>query len=68
MTHVIFFVAAMLKSKDREIFELKAKVAEFYALTPAGGVMGTGVSAAPGGFPATSRASATSGRFVPATR
>jgi len=60
---------SILMAKDREILDLKAKIAEVLAVMPGSGVMaGMGVSAAPGGFPATSRAnSATSGMFVPSS-
>ena len=68
-------------SKDREILDLKANIAEMLAVMPGhaaaltgghgggapgsgGGVLG-GISAAPGGFPATTRSSASSGLFIP---
>lgn len=54
-----------LMAKDREILDLKAKIAEVLAVMPglASGMSGT--SMAPGGFPNTSRNSATSGMFHP---
>eukprot|EP00088_Acartia_fossae_P035534 TRINITY_DN3664_c0_g2_i1.p1 TRINITY_DN3664_c0_g2~~TRINITY_DN3664_c0_g2_i1.p1 ORF type:complete len:790 (-),score=225.80 TRINITY_DN3664_c0_g2_i1:452-2821(-) len=69
----------LLMSKDREILDLKANIAEMLAVMPghaaalgghgggapgSGGVLG-GISAAPGGFPATTRSSASSGLFIP---
>ena len=60
-------------SKDREILDLKANIAEMLAVMPGGGNSGLGglggisggISAAPGGFPATTRSTATSGLFIP---
>jgi len=71
----------MLMGKDREILDLKGNIAEMLAVMPGGssngissimtslgmgsvGNMG-GMSAAPGGFPATTRSSASSGLFTP---
>jgi len=64
---------SMLMSKDREILDLKANIAEMLAVMPGGGNSGLGglggisggISAAPGGFPATTRSTATSGLFIP---
>jgi len=72
---------SMLMVKDREILDLKGNIAEMLAVMPGGnsngissimtslgmgspGTMG-GMSAAPGGFPATTRSSASSGLFTP---
>jgi len=72
---------SMLMGKDREILDLKGNIAEMLAVMPGGssngitsimnslgmgsvGGMG-GMSAAPGGFPATTRSSASSGLFTP---
>ena len=60
----------MMMTKDREILELKANIAELLAVMPGtqGLTMfglGGGVSSAPGGYPATTRASASSGSFFP---
>lgn len=69
---------SLLMSKDREILELKSNIAELLAVMPGMGShnhqgvnsLGLGslslaVSAAPGGFPATTRSSALSGLFIP---
>lgn len=68
---------SLLMSKDREILELKSNIAELLAVMPGMGSqnhhmnsLGLGnlslaVSAAPGGFPATTRSSAISGLFIP---
>jgi len=53
----------MLMNKDREILELKGNIAELLAVMPANASIGH--SAAPGGFPATTRSSASSGLFIP---
>ncbi|XP_023336290.1 macoilin [Eurytemora carolleeae] len=61
----------MLMNKDREILELKGNIAELLAVMPGtqslpfNGMGSGGHSAAPGGFPATTRASASSGLFIP---
>ena len=63
----------MLMNKDREILELKGNIAELLAVMPGTqslpfngmGSGGHNVSVAPGGFPATTRASASSGLFIP---
>ena len=61
----------MMMTKDREILELKTNIAELLAVMPGNqGLtmfgMGNGVSsAAPGGYPATTRPSASSGSFYP---
>ena len=58
-------------NKDREILELKGNIAELLAVMPGtqslpfNGMGSGGHSAAPGGFPATTRASASSGLFIP---
>jgi len=65
-----------LMIKDREILDLKANIAEMMAIMPGGGIVTSmagnfghnglgGISAAPGGFPATTRSSASSGIFIP---
>ena len=67
---------AQLMIKDREILELKGNIAEMMAIMPGGGIVTSmagsfghnglgGISAAPGGFPATTRSSASSGLFIP---
>lgn len=60
----------MLMSKDRELLVMKSNVAEMLAVMPTsnnissfGGL--SGISAAPGGFPATTRSAASSGSFYP---
>jgi len=63
----------ILMNKDREILELKGNIAELLAVMPGAGGGGAGgagmgslnVSAAPGGFPATSRSAASTGLFIP---
>ena len=52
----------MLMVKDREILNMKGEIAEMIGI---GNVSMTGMSAAPGGFPATTRSSASSGPFNP---
>lgn len=61
-------------NKDREILDLKGNIAEMLAVMPTGngqssmGSFGNsygGISAAVGGFPATTRSSASSGLFIP---
>lgn len=54
-----------LMAKDREILDLKAKIAEVLAVMPGLASGMSGASMAPGGFPNTSRNSATSGMFLP---
>lgn len=71
---------SMLMVKDREILDLKGNIAEMLAVMPGGSSNGIssimnslgmgsvgmgGMSAAPGGFPATTRSSASSGLFTP---
>eukprot|EP00092_Neocalanus_flemingeri_P107649 GFUD01138184.1.p1 GENE.GFUD01138184.1~~GFUD01138184.1.p1 ORF type:complete len:197 (-),score=55.05 GFUD01138184.1:1694-2284(-) len=72
---------SMLMVKDREILDLKGNIAEMLAVMPGGssngissimtslgmGAVGSmgGMSAAPGGFPSTTRSSASSGLFTP---
>jgi len=55
----------LLMNKDREILELKGNIAELLAVMPGMGMGNHSVSAAPGGYPATTRASASSGLFIP---
>jgi len=66
----------MLMVKDREILDLKGSIAEMLAVGSSNGIssimnslgvgsIGSGMSAAPGGFPATTRSSASSGLFTP---
>lgn len=64
----------LLMNKDREILDLKGNIAEMLAVMPTGngqssmGSFGNsygGISAAVGGFPATTRSSASSGLFIP---
>ena len=66
----------MLMVKDREILDLKGSIAEMLAVGSSNGIssimnslgvgsIGGGMSAAPGGFPATTRSSASSGLFTP---
>jgi len=65
-----------LMNKDREILDLKGNIAEMLACGSSNGIssimnslgvgsIGGGMSAAPGGFPATTRSSASSGLFTP---
>jgi len=54
-----------LMAKDREILDLKAKIAEVLAVMPGLASGMSGASMAPGGFPNTSRNSASSGMFHP---
>ena len=80
-TSNLTLLPGMLMVKDREILDLKGNIAEMLAVMPGGssngissimtslgmgsvGNMG-GMSAAPGGFPATTRSSASSGLFTP---
>merc|ERR1712142_432035 len=67
---------SMLMNKDREILDLKGNIAEMLACGSSNGIssimnslgvgsIGGGMSAAPGGFPATTRSSASSGLFTP---
>merc|ERR1719209_666862 len=66
----------MLMVKDREILDLKGSIAEMLAVGSSNGIssimnslgvgsIGGDMSAAPGGFPATTRSSASSGLFTP---